>query len=94
MLTENVNDGKEFELAIVSVLSGSNVVAGNLFILKFIETEQSWISSMMICTNNDNDYIRYFAANILYTKVNKQPLTSLLKFTGNEIYSVKNYVIS
>ena len=60
----------QLEQAILSVLSGSNVSAANDYILKFVETDQSWAASMTICkTRCDNDNLRYFAANILYTKV-------------------------
>jgi hypothetical protein len=60
----------QLEEAIVSVLSGVNVAAANDYILQFVESDQSWTASMTICKIRcDNDYVRYFAANILYTKV-------------------------
>ena len=65
------NDGiPHLEQAIISVLSGQNIAAANEYILKFVETDQSWTASMMLCTQrSDNDSVRYFAANILYSKV-------------------------
>jgi hypothetical protein len=59
----------ELQKAIISVLSGINVSAANEYILKVVDTDEAWNASMMICTGSDNDHIRYFAANILYTKV-------------------------
>lgn len=65
----------QLEEAIVSVLSGVNVAAANDYILQFVETDQSWTASMTICKSRcDHDYVRYFAANILYTKVNDTAL--------------------
>lgn len=64
----SMND--QLEQAIGSVLTGSNVSAANEYILKFVETDEAWAAAMLICKGRvDNDNIRYFAANILYTKV-------------------------
>lgn len=60
----------QLEKAIESVLTGCNVAAANEYILKFVETEAAWTAAMLICKGRiDNDSVRYFAANILYTKV-------------------------
>lgn len=71
MLSDSSTDlSVQLEHAIVSVLSGQNVSAANDYILKFVDTDQSWTASMILCTTRvDNDNVRYFAANILYTKV-------------------------
>lgn len=71
MSSVNLNDGcTQLEQAILSVLSGQNIAAANDYILKFVETDPSWTASMILCTSrSDNDSVRYFAANILYTKV-------------------------
>ena len=71
MSAATLNDGStQLEQAIISVLSGQNIAAANEFILKFVETDQSWTASMTLCAKqSDNDSVRYFAANILYSKV-------------------------
>jgi hypothetical protein len=75
----------QLEQAILSVLSGSNVSAANDYILKFVETDQSWAAAMTICkTRGDNDNLRYFAANILYTKVGKD-----MFYTYDRVHKVR-----
>ena len=71
MLSDSSTDlSVQLEHAIVSVLSGQNVSAANDYILKFVDTDQSWTASMTLCAKqSDNDSVRYFAANILYSKV-------------------------
>lgn len=71
MSAATLNDAStQLEQAIISVLSGQNIAAANEFILKFVETDQSWTASMTLCAKqSDNDSVRYFAANILYSKV-------------------------
>lgn len=72
----------QLEQAIESVLTGCNVTAANEYILKFVDTDAAWTAAMLICKSRiDNDNIRYFAANILYTKV-QQPAGLQLEITG------------
>jgi hypothetical protein len=87
----------ELQKAIISVLSGINVSAANEYILKVVDTDEAWNASMMICTGSDNDHIRYFAANILYTKVRRhwsqlpeEKREFLTTFLSNIILAVGN----
>ena len=57
------------EQAIISVFAGRNVAEANKFIIEFSETEAAWEAATGLC-NSSHDYVQYFAANILYTKVN------------------------
>lgn len=87
----------QLEQAILSVLSGSNVSAANDYILKFVETDQSWAAAMMICkTRGENDNLRYFAANILYTKVGLQTfcITISVKFVLADLHYLNRLIYS
>ena len=68
-VSDMASDECQLEQAIVAALAGLNVAAANIYILKFVDTEQCWTASMALCGRTASDDVRYFAANILYTKV-------------------------
>ena len=62
---------QELEIVISNILSGGPaMIPANDYLLHFIETEAAWGGALGLfdCTNIQ---IRYFAANIVYTKVKK-----------------------
>jgi hypothetical protein len=62
---------QELEIVISNILSGGpGMIPANDYLLHFIETEAAWGGALGLfdCTNIQ---IRYFAANIVYTKVKK-----------------------
>lgn len=61
---------RELERAILCILNGQNVNEGNAYILEFIETEIAWSASAALFSSS-NEHVRFFSANILYTKVRK-----------------------
>ena len=56
------------EQMIISLLTGININDINQYIVQFIETPEAWTASTSLFSST-NDDVRYFAANILYTKV-------------------------
>lgn len=56
------------EQMIISLLTGININEVNQYILQFVETEECWTSSTSLFSSSNAD-VRYFAANIVYTKV-------------------------
>ena len=60
-----------FQQAIVALLTGQNVVEANNFLIAFTDSDEAWLASIR-CIEGSNDFaVKYFAANILYTKVRK-----------------------
>jgi hypothetical protein len=56
------------ESAILSVFSGGQGAAqSNEYLLEFVETEAAWRESLALFESS-NEIVRYFAANIIYTK--------------------------
>lgn len=58
---------KDLETVIISVLSNPTQ-EGNRFLIDFVETEAAWEASMSLFQSS-HDYVQYFAANMIYTKV-------------------------
>ena len=56
------------EEMIISLLTGININEINQYIIQFIETDEAWASSTSLFSST-NDNVRFFAANIVYTKV-------------------------
>lgn len=56
------------EQMIISLLTGININEVNQYILQFVETTECWTSSTSLFSSSNED-VRYFAANIVYTKV-------------------------
>ena len=74
------------EQAISALLAGNNVTEANSFLLNFADDDQAWLASILCIQRNTDDAVRYFAANILYTKVRKH--WSLLGETErNQVYT-------
>ena len=74
------------EQAISALLAGNNVSEANSFLLSFADNDQAWMASILCIQRNTDDAVRYFAANILYTKVRKH--WSLLGETErNQVYT-------
>ena len=59
---------QNLEQMIISLLTGININEINQYIVQFIETPESWTASTSLFTSLNED-VRYFAANIVYTKV-------------------------
>lgn len=62
------NSMANLEQMIISLLTGVNINDINQYIVQFIETPEAWAASTSLFSST-NDDVRYFAANILYTKV-------------------------
>ena len=74
------------EQAISALLAGNNVTEANSFLLSFADNDEAWLASILCIQRNTDDAVRYFAANILYTKVRKH--WSLLGETErNQVYT-------
>ncbi len=74
------------EQAIVALLTGQNVIEANKFLLTFTDSDEAWLASIR-CIQRSNDYaVRYFAVNILYTKVRKH-WSQLAENERNQIYT-------
>lgn len=58
----------DLESVIVAVFSGQAVSEGNKYLFDFIELEAAWEASMQLFEST-HDYVQYFGANMLYTKV-------------------------
>lgn len=66
------NTSGNLEGAIVSLLRGESIAEANAFILSFAETESAWQPcTILISSPTTSDPVRFFAANILYTKIRK-----------------------
>ena len=64
------DDGIILEKAIISIISGQDIAEANNYVVKFIESDDSWIGSMAcIHRSPDDSAVKYFAANLLYSKV-------------------------
>jgi hypothetical protein len=59
----------QLEQTILSFLSGQSVEAGNAFFLHFVDSDEAWTLSIQLCKSSNIDVVKYFAANMLYTKV-------------------------
>jgi hypothetical protein len=64
----NQNDNINLEQMIISLLTGININEINQYILQFIETPECWTASTSLFSSLNED-VRYFSANIVYTKV-------------------------
>ena len=67
-MESNQNGSINLEQMIISLLTGININEINQYIIQFIETPESWTASTSLFTSLNED-VRYFAANIVYTKV-------------------------
>jgi hypothetical protein len=56
------------EEMITSLLTGININEINQYIVQFIETDAAWTASTSLFSSANED-VRFFAANIIYTKV-------------------------
>jgi len=56
------------EEMITSLLTGININEINQYIVQFIETDAAWTESTSLFSSMNED-VRFFAANIVYTKV-------------------------
>ena len=74
------------EGAIRAVLSGgSRVKEANDFIYSFVELAEAFEPSLALFQNPDDD-VRFFASNIIYSKVKKHWATQLNAAQQDEIY--------
>lgn len=74
------------EQAIVALLTGQNVIEANKFLLAFTDSDEAWLGSIRVIQNSTDYAARYFAANILYTKVRKH-WSQLGETERNQIYA-------
>lgn len=76
----------DLEAAIQSLISGDATALreANTFLLSFVETQDSWKASLDLF-QSPNEHVRFFASNILYTKV-KRHWVQLNATQQDEIY--------
>ena len=74
------------EAAIQGLIGGDAqaIRQANSFLLSFVDTEAAWSSSLELF-QSPNEHVRFFASNILYTKV-KRHWTQLNSAQQDEIY--------
>ena len=74
------------EAAILSLVSGDATALreANSFLLGFVETADAWKASLDLI-QSPNEHVRFFASNILYTKV-KRHWQQLNSTQQDEIY--------
>lgn len=86
----NAHFSNELERLILILFSGTesslSVNDANDKILKLIETQESWTMAVELL-NSSIDFVQFFAANILYTKLRKQ-WTSLVQLQREQIFGI------
>ena len=79
---------KELEIVISQLLHGINVVESNQYLLEFVEKDVAWEASLELFNAADPD-VRYFASNIVYSKIKKiAQWNQLSELQRNEIFDI------